>query len=182
MPEKMHNAARMKNFVAGIAVTLFGLAFGGWLYLRFGFADLRANVPPSWLESQLATTALNASAAHHAPPEQNPIAPTETNLLAGARLYRDKCADCHGRPDNPASDYGASFNPRAPQFMPAHPRLPGNQVFYLVKNGVRRSAMPAWGNIMVDSEIWQVVTFLDHLDNLPPSVRQELKRPAGSTP
>ncbi len=172
----------MKNFVAGIVATLIVFTFGGWLYLRLGYADLRANLPRSWLESQLASTALNASAARHAPPQPNPIAPTEANLLDGARLYRDKCADCHGRPDNPASDYGASFNPRAPQFIQAHPRLPENQEFYLIKNGVRRSAMPAWGNIMADSEIWQVVTFLNHLDNLPPSVQEELHRPAGSNP
>jgi hypothetical protein len=66
----------MKNFVAGIVATLIVFTFGGWLYLRLGYADLRANLPPSWLESQLATTALNASVARHTPPQQNPIAPT----------------------------------------------------------------------------------------------------------
>lgn len=170
----------MKNFVFGIAVTLLVFSLGGWLYLKIGFADLRANVPSSWLESRLATSAVNASAARHAPSQPNPISPTEANLLDGARLYRDKCADCHGRPDNPRSDYGASFNPRAPQFMQTRPQLPENQEFYLIKYGVRRSAMPAWGNIMADSEIWQVVTFLNHMDNLPTSVQQELHQPAGS--
>ncbi len=172
----------MKSFVAGIVTTLIVITLGGWLYLKLGYGDLRANLPPSWLESQLAATAVLASAARHAPQQLNPIAPTEPSLLAGARLYRDKCADCHGRPDNPVSDYGGSFNPRPPQFMQAHPRLPANQSFYLIKYGVRRSAMPAWGNIMADSEIWQVVTFLDHLNNLPPSVQQELHLPAGSNP
>jgi thiosulfate dehydrogenase len=173
---------RMKNFVAGIVATLIVFTFGGWLYLRLGCADLRATYPPSRLESQLATTALDASVARHAPTQQNPIVPTEANLLDGARLYRDKCADCHGRPDNPVSDYGESFNPPSPQFMQAHPRLRENQDFYLIKYGVRRSAMPAWGNIMADSEIWQVVTFLNHLDNLPPSIQEKLHRPAGSNP
>jgi mono/diheme cytochrome c family protein len=172
----------MKHFVAGIAATLIVLTVGCWLYLKLGYADLRANLPQSWLESQLAIAALTASIARHAPLQQNPIAPTEANLLDGARLYRDKCADCHGRPDNPVSDYGASFNPRAPQFMRINRHLPENQVFYLIKYGVRRSAMPAWGNIMADSEIWQVVSFLDHLDNLPASIQQELHRPAGSNP
>lgn len=172
----------MKNLVSGIVATLIVFTFGGWLYLRLGYANLRADLPQPWLESQLATTALTASVARHAPLQQNPIAPTEANLLDGARLYRDKCADCHGRPDNPDSDYGASFYPRAPQFMQARTHLPENQDFYLVKNGVRRSAMPAWRNIMADSEIWQVVTFLNHLDDLPPSVQQELHRPAGSSP
>jgi mono/diheme cytochrome c family protein len=172
----------MKNFVAGIVATLILFTFGAWLYVRLGYPDLRASLPRSGLESQLDAAALNASIARHAPTQQNPIAPSEANLLDGARLYRDKCADCHGRPDNPVSDYGASFNPPAPQFMQAHPRLPENQDFYLIKYGVSRSAMPAWGNIMVDSEIWQVVTFLNRLDSLPPSIQEELHRPAGTSP
>lgn len=172
----------MRNFLAGILTALLVLALGGWLYLKLGYADLRSSVPPSRFETQLATPALKASAARYAPRQPNPIPATEANLLDGARLYRDKCADCHGRPDNPVSDYGASFSPRAPQFMQAHPGLPENQIFYIVKYGVRRSAMPAWGNIMADSEIWQVVTFLGRLDHLPPSVQQELHRPAGSSP
>lgn len=172
----------MKNFVQGVVFALIVLSLGGWLYLRLGFADLRAKAPPSWLESQVLLTALHASAAHHAPREKNPIQATEANLLNGARLYRDKCADCHGRPDNPLSDYGASFYPPAPQFMKAHPALPDRENFYIIKNGVRRSAMPAWGNIMADSEIWEVALFLDHLDKLPPAVGQELHRPALSTP
>ncbi len=172
----------MRNFVGGILATLVVLALGGWLYLKLGYADLRANPEPSWRESELAVTAIDASAARYAPRQQNPIPPTEATLLDGARLYRDNCADCHGRPDNPVSDYGGSFYPRAPQFMKARPRLPENQNFYIIKYGVRWSAMPAWGNIMADSEVWQVVTFLSQLETLPPSVEQELHRPAGSTP
>ncbi|MGA9812825.1 MAG: c-type cytochrome [Terriglobales bacterium] len=172
----------MRNFAGGIFATLVVLALGGFLYLKLGYADLRAKSEPSWLEARIAAAALDASAARYAPRQQNPVPLTEANLLDGARLYRDKCADCHGRPDNPVSDYGGSFNPRAPQFMKLHPRLPDNQSFYIIKYGVRRSAMPAWGNIMAESEIWQVVTFLSHLDHLPPSVDQELHRPAGSNP
>ena len=172
----------MRNFIRGILVTILVIGFGLWIYLRFGFADLRANVQLSRFESDLALTALNASAARHAPQQQNPIQSTEGNLLDGARLYRDKCADCHGRPDNPESDYGRSFYPRAPQFMKTRPFRPENQNFYIIKNGVRWTAMPAWGNIMADSEIWQVVTFLNRLDNLPASIQQELHKPAGSSP
>lgn len=170
----------MRNFVSGILATLIVLSLGGWLYLRFGYANLRANAKPSQLESRLIATSLDASVARHASEQKNPIQPTEANLQDGARLYRDKCADCHGRPDNPSSDYGASFYPSAPQFMKERPHLTENGSFYIIKNGVRWTAMPAWGNIMADSEIWQVVGFLNRLDNLPPSVEQELHKPAGS--
>jgi mono/diheme cytochrome c family protein len=172
----------VKNFVRGILLAVVALAFSSWIFFRFGFADLRANVPPSWLESEMMSAAVRASAARHATRQENPIQATDANLLDGARLYRDKCADCHGRPDNPASDYGADFYPQAPQFMKVDTHLSDSQTFYLIKYGVRRSAMPAWGNIMAESEIWQVVALLDHLHNLPPAVSQELHRPALSSP
>jgi mono/diheme cytochrome c family protein len=172
----------MKNFFRGIVFAIIALALGGWLYLRFGFADICANVPVSRFDSEIASTALHASAERHMPKEKNPIQPTDANLFDGARLYRDKCADCHGRPDNPDSDYGKSFYPQAPQFIRVHPHLSDGQNFYIIRCGVRRTAMPAWGKIMADSEIWQVVAFLDHLDNLPPAVSQELHRPALSNP
>jgi len=172
----------MRNFVRGILVTLVVLGLGGWLYLRLGYADLRADAKPSWFESRLVATAVDGSAARHAPQQLNPIPLNESNLLDGARLYRDKCADCHGRPDNPVSDYGRNFYPPARQFMRERPRLLESQTFYIVKHGVRWAAMPAWGNIMADSEIWEVVAFLSHLDNLPTAVEQELRKPAGSRP
>jgi mono/diheme cytochrome c family protein len=172
----------MRNFVAGILVTLVVLPVGLWCFLRLGYADMRASAQPSWLETRLAITALQSSTARHARGQQNPIPASDTNLFDGARLYRDKCADCHGRPDNPQSDYGRSFSPPAPQFMNAPPHLPQNQEFYIVKYGVRRTAMPAWGGIMAESEMWQVVTVLDRLQNLPTSVQEELHRPAGTNP
>jgi len=89
-------------------------AFCRLALFRLGYANLRADAGPSWFESTLAVTALEASAARHALKQDNPIQPTEANLMDGARLYRDKCADCHGRPDNPDSDYGRSFYPERP--------------------------------------------------------------------
>ena len=49
---------------------LIALSLGGWLYFRFGFADVCANIPVSRLDSEIAITALHASAARHAPEEK----------------------------------------------------------------------------------------------------------------
>jgi hypothetical protein len=51
----------MKNFVQGVVFAVIALALGGWLYLRFGFAEVCANVPLSRLDSEIASTALHAS-------------------------------------------------------------------------------------------------------------------------
>ena len=70
----------MKNFFRGTAFAIIALSLGGWLYLRFGFADVCANVPLSRLDSEIASAALHASAARHAPEEKSPIQPTDANL------------------------------------------------------------------------------------------------------
>jgi mono/diheme cytochrome c family protein len=170
----------MGNFIRGMIVGAIALAAGVYGYARLGFLDLRADLNPSALEERVAGSAMDESTERHASPQKNLLPPSAENLLAGARLYRDKCSDCHGSPVNPNSDYGRSFYPRVPQFMKQAPDLPDHENFYVVKHGVRWTGMPAWGNIMTDSEIWQVVLVLNHFEKLPPEVTEELKKPVAA--
>lgn len=170
----------MRNFIRGIIVGAVALVAGGYGYARLGLLDLRADQNPSALEERVAGSAMDESTERHAPQQKNPLRPTQETLLAGARLYRDKCSDCHGSPVNPNSDYGHSFYPRVPQFMKQAPRMPEHKNFYIIKHGARWTAMPAWGNVMTDSEIWQVVTLLSRFEKLPPEVNEELKKPVAA--
>jgi len=170
----------MGNFIRGLIVGAIALAAGAYGYARLGFIDLRADQDPSAWEERLASQAMDESTGRHAGRQKSPLPPAVENLLGGARLYRDKCSDCHGSPVNPNSDYGRSFYPRAPQFMKQAPDLPDHENFYIIKHGVRWTAMPAWGNVMTDSEIWQVVLVLNQFEKLPPEVSEELKKPVSA--
>jgi mono/diheme cytochrome c family protein len=172
----------MGNFIRGILVGAIALAAGVYGYARLGYLDLRADRSPSALEERLAASTMDESTDRHAPQQKNPLQPTQETLLAGARLYRDKCSDCHGSPVNPNSDYGRSFYPRVPQFMKQAPDMAEHENYYIIKHGVRWTAMPAWGNVMTDSEIWQVVTLLSRFEKLPPEVSEELKKPVAAPP
>ena len=169
----------MGNFIRGVIVGAVALAAGLYAYAHFGFVDLRADQKPSKVEEEVFGS-LDESTERHAPKQKNPLSPTQDTLLAGARLYRDKCSDCHGSPVNPNSDYGRSFNPPVPQFMKQAPDMPEHENFYIIKHGVRWTAMPAWGGVMTDSEIWQVVTLLSRFEKLPPEVTEELKKPVAA--
>lgn len=167
----------MSKFVAGLIVGVLGVAAAAFVYVYFGFISARADTAPPALESLVFGHAMDASTARHAPKVKNPIAPTEANLIQGARLYKGDCAICHGSPLNPAADVGLGQYPRAPQFLKDPPDMPEYQNFYIVKYGVRSTGMPSWGKIMTDDEIWTVVAFLAHLDKLPPAVDAEWKKP-----
>jgi mono/diheme cytochrome c family protein len=146
--------------------------------VRFGFVDPRADVEPGSLETKLAMPALDASVDRRVPDTKNPIHLTDENLLAGVKIYQADCAGCHGDISHPHSAFGDSFYPRVPQFVENAPDMPENQNFYIIQHGVRLSGMPGWKTSLKESEMWQVTTFLSHMDKLPPQVMAAWKTAA----
>lgn len=160
----------MKSFVIGVVTTVAALVLGALLYLRLGYLNVHADIQPSALESKLAMTFLSASTRHHARSQMNPVAPTGENLFAGMKLYRQNCAICHRAPTPSDLSLGLHFYPPAPQFTHEPADMPESQNFYIIKHGIRWTAMPAWGRTLNDIQIWQLVTFLKHMRDLPPSL------------
>jgi thiosulfate dehydrogenase len=161
----------MKGFMFGIVTMILILALG-LLFALKGFVNMRADNPPSKMEATLAGHAMDASIARAAPKATNPLIADETNLVVGARLYRDHCTVCHGDPAHPKSSLADSLNPPAPQFMNDMADMPENQNFYILQHGIRWTAMPSWKNILTEQQIWQLVTFLGHMHELPPAAKQ----------
>jgi len=169
----------MRRFLLGFFLGVIVLPVGALLAVNLGTLSTRANeAPPAW-EKALAQRALQNTAARKAPQVMNPVPPTDENLLAGMKIFKDGCAGCHGDATS-TSDYGASFYPAVPQFAANPPDKPDWQLFWIVKNGVRYSGMSAWdgqwGKNISDDKIWKVVTFLSRLKSLPPPVDAEWRK------
>jgi len=122
----------------------------------------------------LAMAAVDASTDRHAGDHKNPLQPTDENVVAGTVLYRNHCAGCHGTPSNPDSQFGHSFNPPVPQFFKEGSDMADNQSFYIIQHGIRWSGMPAWNKTLNENQTWEIVTFLSHLEKLPPAAQKEL--------
>jgi len=161
----------MKGFVFGIATMILILVLGVSFAL-LGFVSMRADNPPSKMESALAGRAMDASVARAAPKVANPATADEANLVAGARLYSDHCTLCHGDPARPKSPLADSLNPPAPQFTDDMADMPENQNFYIIQHGIRWTAMPGWKNVLSEQQTWQLVTLLSHMHDLPPAAKQ----------
>ena len=59
--------------------------------------------------------------------------------------------------------------------------MPENQNFYIIQHGIRLSGMPAWKPVLNEQQMWQVTTFLSHMDKLPPQVSDAWKTAAGGS-
>jgi len=164
----------MKNFILG-ALTAYGLAVFVLLSSAvLGGLPVQADTVPSRLETGLLGAALRASVARHAPKRDNSLPSSEENLVAGARIYRQMCSRCHGASKESANVYGDSFYPPAPHLSKSRTSYTESEMFWIVKHGIRNTAMPAWGNLLSDDDIWQVVAVVRRFDSLPDSVTAEL--------
>ena len=175
----------MRNFLLGIVLTLLVLIAGAFWFVKTGRVSFEADQQPSDFETRFAMGAVDAATDRRAPDVKNPIPATEENIIAGAHLYLDHCAGCHGVPSNPDSQFGHSFNPPVPQFFKDTPDMPDNQSFYIIQHGIRWSGMPAWNKTLNENQNWQIVSFLSNIEKLSPAAKKVLDinpAPSSGTP
>jgi thiosulfate dehydrogenase len=172
----------MRNFVLGIIVTIMVLLIGTLGLALLGFLPTRANSIPPQMESHLAMSALDNSVDRHAPRINNPAPPSDENLIAGLKLYTMNCAGCHGGVDRQPSPFGKSFYPPAPTLILDPPDDEEWHLFYVIRNGVRYTGMPAWDKTLSDPDIWKLTAFLSRINKLPPAVQDYWKNSTGVSP
>jgi thiosulfate dehydrogenase len=165
----------LKGVVLGVALTLAVALIGAYALVRSGLIPANADAKPGWLETWAAGTSLDATLSRDAPKGENPVPPTEQNLLDGVQLYAQNCAVCHGSAKGAASE-----SPTAKGEYPKPPQLatdgveddPEGVSFWKIKHGIRLTGMPSWGYSLSDRQIWTLALFLKHMDKLPPGVQQ----------
>ena len=168
----------MKNLLVGFLVGLIILPLFGWLYFRFGYAPVATAASPLPFEKSLAHMALHARIEKEAP-KSVPIAATNDNYLAGAKVYRAHCAVCHGLPGQAGSATSKGMFPRPPELFKGTGVTddPAGETYWKVNNGIRLTGMPAYGNSLNKDEMWQVSLLLANADKLPPQVLETLQKP-----
>ena len=162
--------------------TLFGMILGLILapllvlaWFRWGNPPVAVADPPLPFERQIVHVPLNRRIDRDKP-EAPTIPVDEMNLNAGAGIYRDDCAACHGFYGKP-SPFAAHMYPKAPQLWQKHKNGsavgvsddPPGETYWKVANGIRLTGMPAFDDMLSPTQIWQVSLLLANADKpLPP--------------
>ncbi|MFZ0361319.1 MAG: cytochrome c [Terriglobales bacterium] len=171
----------MRNFFLGIVVAILVLLIGTLGVALLGFLPTRANSAPPKLERHLAMSALDNSVDRHAPRINNPVPPTDENLIAGLKLYTMNCAQCHGGIDRQPSTLEKSFYPPPPNLILHPPDDEEWHLFYVIRIGIRYTGMPAWEKTLSEPDIWKLTAFLTRVNKLPPAVQEYWKNATGVT-
>jgi mono/diheme cytochrome c family protein len=167
----------MKNFFLGALSTFLLLSLAAFAYLRFGYAEVRGDIPAPSFEARLLEPAVRASVRRHAPDIPNPFPPTDQNLIAGGKIYLTECSGCHGELEPGKGGSATALLPSPPQFSSAGTAYTEAQLFWIAKHGIRRSGMFANGQWDSDERLWQVSAFIKRIRSLPPNIRAVILAP-----
>ena len=121
---------------------------------------------PEWLRWILASTR-EESVEARAENIKSPTLGSETQIVNGFRSYREMCAVCHTPPGGTDSPIKQGLNPTPPNLAAAEDHAMSEaELFWVIKNGIRMTGMPAWGPSHDDAEIWSIVAFLKALPTI----------------
>jgi mono/diheme cytochrome c family protein len=175
----------VRGFIPGLIIGIIILPICGYIYFRYGYAPVATASAPMPFEKKMASMALRAR-IHAEAPKNVPIQPDDANLTAGAKIYVDNCAFCHGLPNQGATP------PAAKGMFPVPPQLfnpddmvtddPPGQTYWKVDNGIRMTGMPSFAKSLSQTQMWQVTLLLAKADKLPDQAKAVLSSAAAATP
>jgi thiosulfate dehydrogenase len=169
----------LKGLVVGIILGVLLVGCGAYFYFATGRAPVATAAAPMPFEATFARIALHAyldKLPHPAPA----VAADETNFLAGAKVYKDNCALCHGLPDEQQEPVIAKgMFPKPPQLFRGTGVTDDDtwETYWKAENGIRMSGMPAFNGRLTETQIWQVSVLLKNADKISPAVKAELTSP-----
>jgi mono/diheme cytochrome c family protein len=157
------------------------------LIVYAGLYDISASdqhlAPTYWLLD----TAMRRSVKQRAGNIEVPELGQPAQVQRGLALYRSHCAQCHGAPGIAPEPFALGLTPAPANLAHTAREWPAAELFWVVKEGIKMTGMPAWKHRMADDDIWAIVAFLQELPRLSPqdyrarkTVSAAASEPAGS--
>lgn len=101
-------------------------------------------------------------------------------LNEGAEHYSQMCVSCHLKPGKSGDEMREGLYPKPPNFSTMKEEINPRETFWIIKHGIKMSAMPAWGKSHSDETIWAIVAFVCKLPGMSPAEYDAYMVHAGS--
>jgi mono/diheme cytochrome c family protein len=158
-------------FASGLAAII-----GGAAYVYFGAYDVGATTQHTAFTYWMLETGMRRSVERRAVRIRVPDLADVTLIDRGSVLYADHCAMCHGAPGEAPSAYALGLTPTPANLAHTAREWRPAELYWVVRNGIKMSGMPAWQFRLPDTDLWAVVAFLQRLPTLTPEQYREVMR------
>lgn len=175
-----HTTGKVLAAMIAAGVIVIGVVLA--LILRRG---LSARAEPTLIETAIARGVRHLATPSSMHDARNPV-PLSSGVLAEARAHwADHCATCHANDGSGNTEIGRGLYPKTPDMrQPRTQELTDGELFSIIKNGVRLTGMPAWGDPAGhdDADNWKLVHFIRHLPKVTPEEVAEMEKLNPKTP
>src|SRR5271169_3691758 len=165
----------MRKFLIGLILGLIAVPAGVYLYFSSGTAPVATSAPPMPFEKTLAKMALHARLDKEMP-KSVPISADEPAYVAGAQIYKEHCAVCHGLAGQAQTAIAQGMFPKPPKLMEGTGVTddPAGETYWKVAGGIRLTGMPGFDKTLSTTQMWQVSLLLANADKLPKTAKDIL--------
>jgi thiosulfate dehydrogenase len=163
------------KFLVGLIVGLIVIPAGVYMYFSSGSAPVATSSAPMPFEKMLAGMALHARMGKEMP-KSVPINADEAAYVAGAQIYKDDCAVCHGLPGQAPTAIALGMFPKPPKLMEGKGVTDDTpaETYWKVAGGIRMTGMPGYEKTLSTTQMWQVSLLLANADKLPKAAKDNL--------
>lgn len=165
----------MGKFLIGVIVGLIVIPAGVYMYFSSGSAPVATSSAPMPFEKMLAGMALHARMDKEMP-KSVPVNPDEAAYVAGAQVYKENCAVCHGLPGQAQTAIAQGMFPKPPKLTEGKGVTddPPAETYWKVAGGIRMTGMPGFDKSLSATQMWQVSLLMANADKLPQTAKDVL--------
>lgn len=142
------------------------LLVGGLLFAWSGIYNLAASAGHFAITEHFLRFALHGSVRTHTLSIEAPPLGSPDQIILGAAHYAGGCAPCHGAPGTPLNRITAAMLPPPTDLSTVLDEWGPEQLYWIVRHGIKYTGMPAWPAQLRNDEVWPVVAFLEELPRL----------------
>jgi len=156
----------MKNILIFVGVLIVVLVLFFFIFIYSGVYNVSALDHHTAFVRWIMSTTMENSVKHHAKNIEVPALTDSTMILAGFDHYRHMCIGCHGGPGIAQSKIANGLYPHPPKLVETADQWTPAELFWITKEGIKMTGMPAWGPNAPDANLWEIVAFMQKLPSL----------------
>jgi mono/diheme cytochrome c family protein len=160
---------KLQHVLIGGAIAIVLLVpLGAWTYVKSGLYNVGASKPHTKFTEWLTHETMIHSVRSHAKGILAPQSATTDQVVRGFCTYETHCVACHGAAAVARQHWVSGLEPQPPYLLDATHVWKPRELFWIVKNGIKMTGMPAWRDSLTDGQIWDVVAWLEATGQLQP--------------
>lgn len=162
----------MKSYIKNLALLFIVVVTAILVFIYSGWYQIGADTRHNKLTYWALETLRDHSVARAASEIQRPAdLESSARLLRGGPDYNEMCVSCHLAPGKSSTDFTKGLYPKPPDLTrkplkTLNAKQLAQRRFWIIKHGIKASAMPSWAPNHDDERIWDMVAFIDRLPEL----------------